>query len=202
MVFALSGGHEIGLAVAGGIFVSFSLLSAFVFPRFNPDFPGGKGLRWYIPLCVLIFVGMISSVLVFGREEKAATAATSTTTTTTSTTTAPSSAAAVTSGPYADGNAAAGKAVFLLASSTCATCHTLKAAGSTGTVGPDLDDVAAYAAKAKLPLGEFLVDAITKPPAPYVPPGFGDSMPTTFGSSLSAKQIADLVQFIASSAAG
>jgi mono/diheme cytochrome c family protein len=199
MVFALSGGHELGLAVAGAIFVTFSLLSAFIFPRFDPDFPGGKGLRWYIPLCVLIFVGMIGSVLVFGREEKAATAATSTTTTTT----APSSGPAVTSGPYANGNAAAGKTVFMTATPlSCATCHTLSAAGSTTTVGPNLDQIAADAAKAKLPLGQFLIVAITKPPAPYVPPGFANSMPTTFASSLSTKQIADVVQFIASSATG
>jgi mono/diheme cytochrome c family protein len=32
----------------------------------------------------------------------------------------------------------AGKAVF--ASAGCGNCHTLKAAGSTGTVGPNLDD--------------------------------------------------------------
>jgi mono/diheme cytochrome c family protein len=34
--------------------------------------------------------------------------------------------------------APAGKAVF--ASAGCGNCHTLKAAGSTGTVGPNLDD--------------------------------------------------------------
>ena len=37
------------------------------------------------------------------------------------------------------GNAAAGEAIF---KSKCGACHTLKAAGSTGTVGPNLDDLA------------------------------------------------------------
>jgi mono/diheme cytochrome c family protein len=191
MVFALSGRNEVGLAVAGGIFVTFSLLSAFVFPRFNADFPGGKGLRWYLPLCVLIFVGMISSVLYFGRDEKKATAATTTTA-------AVSTGAPLTSGPYANGSAAVGKTVF--ASSNCATCHTLSAAGSSGTIGPNLNDVASYAATAKLPLGQFLVAAITKPPAPYVPPGFAPIMPKTYATSLTKAQIAGLVAFISGSA--
>ena len=39
----------------------------------------------------------------------------------------------------ATGDPAAGKAVF--ASAGCAGCHTLKAAGSTGTVGPNLDEL-------------------------------------------------------------
>ena len=37
------------------------------------------------------------------------------------------------------GDAAAGAKVFVSAS--CGACHTLKAAGSTGTVGPNLDDL-------------------------------------------------------------
>jgi mono/diheme cytochrome c family protein len=37
------------------------------------------------------------------------------------------------------GDAAAGKAIF--AKAGCTGCHTLKAAGATGTVGPNLDQV-------------------------------------------------------------
>ena len=40
---------------------------------------------------------------------------------------------------YANGDAAAGKAIF--ASKGCAACHTLADAGATGTVGPNLDEV-------------------------------------------------------------
>src|SRR5207249_1293015 len=53
-----------------------------------------------------------------------------TTTVTTTTTTTPS-------GPQ-KGNPTAGKKVFL--SAGCTGCHTLKDAGSNGTVGPNLDD--------------------------------------------------------------
>lgn len=38
--------------------------------------------------------------------------------------------------PKLIGNAKAGKSAF---STTCAACHTLKAAGSVGTIGPNLD---------------------------------------------------------------
>jgi mono/diheme cytochrome c family protein len=41
-------------------------------------------------------------------------------------------------GGEAEGDAAAGKAVF--ASAGCGSCHTLSDAGSSGTVGPNLDD--------------------------------------------------------------
>ncbi len=54
MVFALSTGHEIGLALVGGAFIVFALLSSFVFPRRNPNFPGRRGMLWYIPLCVCV----------------------------------------------------------------------------------------------------------------------------------------------------
>jgi mono/diheme cytochrome c family protein len=41
-------------------------------------------------------------------------------------------------GGEAEGDAAAGKAVY--ASAGCGSCHTLSDAGSSGTIGPNLDD--------------------------------------------------------------
>jgi cytochrome c6 len=53
---------------------------------------------------------------------------------------APSSSGSGTSGSSTSGAAAAaGKAVFT--SAGCATCHTLKDAGATGSVGPNLDQL-------------------------------------------------------------
>jgi cytochrome c551/c552 len=92
------------------------------------------------------------------------------------------------------GNAAAGKAVFL--TSGCGACHTFTPAGATAKIGPDLNMLADYAQKAGQPLAEFAQSAIVSPPPPYVPPGFKNIMPTTFGTSLSAKQLADLVAFV------
>jgi cytochrome c2 len=174
MVFALSTSHEIGLAVTGVIFIIFALLSSFVFPRFNPNFPGRMGLRWYIPLCFVFFIAMLSSVLYFGREQKVAEAT-------------PQS-------PASSANTAAGKAVFT--SAGCAACHTFTPAGSKGTIGPDLDRLKEYANKAGVPLEQFTTEAIIHPPAKYVPPGVALTMPKTFGQSLSTQQIADLVAFL------
>ncbi len=179
MLFSLSTQHELGLAVAGGLFITFALLSSFVFTRKNPNFPGQKGLRWYIPLCVLFFVGMMSAVLIFGREKPEAEAAGGTTT---------AQAAPA-------GDATAGKAVFT--SAGCAACHTFKPAASTGTIGPNLDDIADYAQKAGQPLADFTLSAITSPPPKYVPPGFPtNAMPSNFGQTLTPKQLADLVAFL------
>ena len=89
------------------------------------------------------------------------------------------------------GNAAAGKAVF--ASNGCGSCHTLAAAGATGTIGPDLGKIAADATKAGMPLPAFIQQSITDPAAFTASGGpWATAMPTTFGLSLSASQISDL----------
>jgi cytochrome c551/c552 len=197
MIFALSTGHEIGLAGTGAAFIIFALLSSFVFPRLSPDFPGRKGMRWYLPLAVCFFVAMISAVLVFGVAKKSAAAPPATSTSASS----GGGSTSTTSEPYANGNAAAGKAVFTTAG--CSACHTLKAAASTGTIGPNLDQIATYAKKANAPLEQFIYAAITHPPGAYVPPGFPTNvMPATFGQSLTASDLANLVAFVAGSASG
>jgi len=99
----------------------------------------------------------------------------------------------------AGGNAAAGKAVF--AANGCGACHTFKPAGSSGTVGPDLDTkVSADAKKDNMALTAFISQSITDPNA-YISPGYPKGvMPQTFKSSLSKTQLADLVAFVASGA--
>jgi cytochrome c2 len=95
----------------------------------------------------------------------------------------------------AKGNPANGKAVF--AANGCASCHTYTPAGASGKVGPDLDNLADYAKKAGQPLDQFTQSAITSPPPSYVPPGFPKNvMPTTFGQTIKAQQLADLVAFL------
>jgi cytochrome c oxidase subunit II len=88
----------------------------------------------------------------------------------------------------AKGNAAAGKKVF--ADSGCGGCHTFKAAGTNGKVGPDLDE----ALKGKS--GDFIKQSIVDPNA-EIAPGFGPNiMPPDYGSKLSQQQLADLVAFL------
>lgn len=192
VVAALSTGNKIGLASVGAAFIGFALVSSFVLPRRNPNFPG-RAVGWYSALAVLFLVAMISAVLVFGRETKevagASPARTETvsgslpgqTTSNPGTTTAPT---AVTTGGGANGgakgNAAAGKSVF--ASAGCGGCHTLKAAGSSGNVGPNLDDLKPG------------FDRVKK----QVENG-GGPMPA-FKGQLSERQIADVSAFVSSSA--
>ncbi len=92
------------------------------------------------------------------------------------------------------GHPAAGKVVFT--SKGCAACHTFGPAGSAGTLGPNLDQLAAYAKNANESLEQFTRSAIVNPPGAYVPPGFKNIMPTTFGASLTAQQVSDLVAFL------
>jgi mono/diheme cytochrome c family protein len=104
-----------------------------------------------------------------------------------------------TSGGGGSGQAAAGKQVFLGAGG-CGACHTLADAGSTGTVGPDLDKVAADAKKAGKEVPDYVETSIVDPNA-YVAPGFPKGvMPPDFGKTLTSKQIADLVAYIVSAA--
>jgi cytochrome c551/c552 len=111
--------------------------------------------------------------------------------------TPPASGGGGSTGGSGGGNAAAGKAVFT--SNGCGACHTLAVAGASGTIGPDLGKVAADATKAGMPLPAFIQQSITDPAAFTASGGpWATPMPTTFGSSLSPSQIADLVALIVS----
>ena len=116
------------------------------------------------------------------KQGKTAAPPSSTTTSTTSTTT-PS---------------AAGLSVFN--ANGCSSCHTLSAANATGKVGPDLDNLVAYAKKANQPLESFVHDSIVDPNA-YIQPGYPKNvMPGTFGQSLTKSQLDAVVAFLVQSA--
>lgn len=177
VVAGLSTANKIGLASVGLAFVAFALISSFVLPRRNPNFPGRR-LGLFVVVCVLFFVAMIAAVLYFDREPSGSAAA-ETTTTSAPATTAPApttTAPATTTSAATQGDAAAGKAVF--ASSGCGGCHTLKAAGSTGTVGPNLDQL-------KPPLARIVLQ---------VNKG-GGPMPA-FKGQLTDKQIQDVAAYV------
>ncbi|MBA3841148.1 MAG: cytochrome c [Actinobacteria bacterium] len=171
VVAGLATANKIALAAFGGAFILFALVCSFVLPRRNPNFPG-KYVGWFVVLGVVFFVAMISAVLVFGKEQKEKTAGespavtetrskplpsqtTSTPTTSTASTSTERTSTAATSTaptstptpPAGGGDATAGKAVF--ASAGCGGCHTLKAAGASGNVGPNLDDLKPSMARVK-----------------------------------------------------
>jgi cytochrome c oxidase subunit 2 len=92
----------------------------------------------------------------------------------------------------------AGLAVFT--SNGCASCHTLKAANATGTAGPDLDKLPAYAKQAGKPLDDFVKESIVDPNV-YVQPGFPKNLMPSF-STLPADQLDALVTFLVDSSKG
>jgi len=77
------------------------------------------------------------------------------------------------------GDAANGEQVY--ASAGCGGCHTFEAAGSTGSVGPNLDDAA--------PSFDLVVSQVTNG---------GGAMPA-FGDELSEQEIRDVAAFVSGS---
>jgi cytochrome c oxidase subunit II len=80
----------------------------------------------------------------------------------------------------------------------CNGCHTLTAAKSTGTTGPDLDKLPAYAQRAGKPLLPFVRQSIEQPNA-YVEKGYPRGVMPDFGLTLSRAQIDQLVNFLLAS---
>lgn len=103
-------------------------------------------------------------------------------------------------------SAAAGKQVFTGVGG-CGGCHTLAAAGTNGTVGPNLDQRlrsdCATAQSKKIrgaTLDQCISTAITDPYA-YIPSGYSAGvMPSNFKQSLKPNEIQALVNFISSAA--
>jgi uncharacterized cupredoxin-like copper-binding protein len=84
---ALTTGHKLGLGLAVAGFAGFSLIVSMLVPRYRPEFPG-RGLRVFIVTCLLLFVGMMFAVVIFGGESEEATAGGEHTTPSAETTTA------------------------------------------------------------------------------------------------------------------
>jgi mono/diheme cytochrome c family protein len=126
-----------------------------------------------------------------GGDTKTVTVATSRPTTTAQTTTSATTSAATstattptttTSRGGNTGSAAAGKAIFT--SAGCASCHTLKAAGAHGTVGPNLDE--------RRPSADKVVERVTE----------GKGVMPSFKGQLTDAQIQSVAAFVSSSTRG
>ncbi len=198
MLLGLTGGDTV-LVIVAGIFIVCALLASMVIPRYRPDFPG-ESMGWFTFGAVILFAAMLTSVvLATGGEEgehegavatetqpgettAPATTGESTPATTEETTTAPTETAPTTTGGEAGGNATAGKAVFL--SAGCTGCHTLRAAGSNGNVGPNLDDVK--------PSADKVVERVSE----------GKGVMPSFKGQLSDEQIQDVAAFVSTSTRG
>jgi uncharacterized cupredoxin-like copper-binding protein len=81
LLLGLSTGHKVGLALAAAGFAGFSLIVSMLVPRWRPQFPG-RGLPLFLVVCVLLFVGMLAAVEIFGKESESEAAGGETTTAT------------------------------------------------------------------------------------------------------------------------
>lgn len=168
----LSRDQKIGLLAFGAAFIVFALICSFVLPGRNPNFPG-KRIWWFVVVTACFVIAMLTAVLTIGRES---TQASTETTTPATSTAAPPTTTSGGGAPAVKGDPQAGKAVF--ASAGCTACHTLKAAGSTGTVGPDLDQLK--------PAENIVVHQVEVG---------GGPMPA-FKGTLTSKQIQDVAAFV------
>jgi mono/diheme cytochrome c family protein len=168
-VAAITGLGKTVLLIVAITFIAWALITAIFVPKRSPGFP--LRLDAYILVSVVLFIAQMSAVVwVTGTqetEEETHAAETGGGTTEGGTTT---------EAPV--GDAAAGKQVF--ESAGCVACHTLADAGSTGTVGPNLDDAK--------PPATLVVTRVTN--------GAG-AMPS-FKDKLTEQQIHDVAAYVSS----
>jgi cytochrome c6 len=191
-------GYEIGLLASALGFIFFALVVALVVPRSRPEFPS-KYLGWFIAACIVLFAVQMTAVVLLaevGEEHEEVARETEpgepTTPTEPSPTepsptepepTEPAPPTDTTEPAEGTGDPVAGKDVFLSAGG-CGSCHTLADAGTSGTVGPNLD--------AASPSFELAVDRVTNG-AGVMPP---------FKDTLSEQQIQDVAAYVSSAAGG
>lgn len=172
-VAAITGLGKTVLLIVAITFIAWALITAIFVPKRSPGFP--RRLDAYIVVSALLFIAQMSAVVwVTGTqetEEETHAAETGGGTTESGGTTGTTEGAA-------EGDAAAGKQVF--ASAGCVACHTLADAGSSGTVGPNLDDAK--------PPATLVVTRVTN--------GAG-AMPS-FKDKLTPEQIQDVAAYVSS----
>lgn len=188
LLLGLSTGQKLGLGLVAGAFVVFALAVAVWLPRYRPDFPG-RSVRLFVLVAVAFTIGTLAAVVFFAKEseEEAEAAHTGQVVETgTAGETAPPA-------PAPRGDPAAGKVLF--ASQGCAACHRFTPAGSSGTIGPSLDSLAADAEAAdRGSLEEYARESIEDPGA-YLTPSYENAMAGAF-PKLSESQVDDLVAFL------
>ena len=167
-VAAITGLGKTVLLIVAITFILWSLVTAISVPKRSPGFP--KRLDAYILVSALLFIAQMSAVVwvTSTQEVEEAHAAEG----------GGGTGEGTTTGAAPSGDAAAGKQVFETAG--CVACHTLADAGSTGTVGPNLDEAK--------PPASLVVERVTH--------GMGAMPP--FKGQLTEKQIQDVAAYVSS----
>jgi mono/diheme cytochrome c family protein len=186
VLLALSGGQKAGILLVAAVFIAFAIASSFVLPKRDPDFPGTTGLRAFVVITIVLFVSMMSAIVLLAKEDEAEgghdVAATETAPGETAPEPGGTEPPAPPAAPEAQGDPTAGKQVF--ASAGCGGCHALEAAGSAGTVGPNLDEAK--------PDHALVVDRVTN----------GKGVMPPFKGQLSEQEIEDVAAFVVASTQG
>jgi mono/diheme cytochrome c family protein len=193
VLLGLTTDQKLGLGGTAAVFIAFALITALLIPRYRPDFPGRKGVGLFVVVTLLLTVAMLGAVVVFAAEDEGAEAAGHTETQQTETETGPTETTPpATTAPEEEtpaGDPAAGEALF--ASNGCGSCHTFEAAGTTGAVGPNLDESLEGKDAA------YVHQSIVEPNA-EVAEGYTAGVMPSF-QQLSEDQVNDLVAFLTQS---
>jgi len=192
--------NDVILGIVAAVLVGFSLFVSIVVPRRRPDFPG-RSLRVFVLVSALLVVGMLTAVAVLGESHHFASEGGESGGVTnqppTATTTPTGTGTGTVTGQQPAGDPAAGKEIFTTtAQPSCSTCHTLKEAGATQTIGPNLDEV--LKGKDAAFIHESIVDPNAEVATGYQP----GIMPETYSEQLDEKQLADLVAFLVQATKG
>jgi mono/diheme cytochrome c family protein len=171
---------KVTLLIVAGVFIAWAVITAIWIPKRNPDFPAT--LTAFLLVSALLLVAQLGAVYWVTSTQEVEKEATSAETTPGETTPAETAPAETTPGTTpeagADADVVAGKEVFMTAG--CAGCHTLADAGSTGNVGPNLDDAKPSAA--------LVITRVTNGKGPMPP----------FKGQLSDQQIKDVAAYVSS----
>jgi cytochrome c6 len=189
-------GWEIGLLSTAAVFIVLALIASMVVPRSRPEFPS-RALGWFIAGCIVLFAAQMTAVVLLaevGEEEHAAAeepgqgepepeTGEPTETAPTEPEPEPEPGETETMPPAAggEGDPAAGKEIF---TANCGSCHTLADAGTTGTIGPNLDE--------SQPTVELAVDRVTN----------GQGVMPPFADKLSEQQIQDVAAYVSTASGG
>lgn len=193
MLLALTTEQKLGLGGTAAVFIAFSLVVALLIPRSRPEFPGRRGLVPFVFVTVILTIAMLGAVEVFAKEEHHAAETTGETEEPEPPPPepgpeppAPPPGTTTTEEP--SGSPEAGQEVF--ASAGCGGCHAFEAAGTSATVGPDLDESLGGKDAA------YIRAAIVDPDAEVAEGYSAGVMPKTYEDQLSPEQLEDLVAFL------
>ena len=175
MLLALSSNQKLGLALAAAAFVVFALVCAMLIPRHRPNFPAGH-MGWFVAACVFFTVGMMATMFFVARESEHEAGAE---TQATETEPAAPEPEPTEPPPAAAGSDPVGKVIF---TTNCGSCHTLADAGTTGAIGPNLDQ--------SQPAEALVVDRVTN----------GQGVMPPFEGVLTEEEITEVAVYVSAAA--